>query len=95
MTLRIRRLIWDEANVAHIARHHVTPDEVEEICDASHWSKRASGSQKRLLYGQTDAGRYLLVILSERDEPQVYRTVTARDMTDAERRLYRHHGKKG
>lgn len=30
--LTIRRLIWDAWNVAHIARHHVIPEEVEEVC---------------------------------------------------------------
>lgn len=28
----IRRLIWDDANVAHIAEHGVAPDEVEDVC---------------------------------------------------------------
>jgi hypothetical protein len=28
----ISRLIWDSWNVAHIARHEVVPDEVEEVC---------------------------------------------------------------
>jgi hypothetical protein len=30
--LSIRRLIWDPWNVGHIARHRVTPEEVEEVC---------------------------------------------------------------
>jgi hypothetical protein len=32
----IRRLVWDSWNVAHIARHEVTPDEVEEVCHGEH-----------------------------------------------------------
>ena len=32
----IRRLIWDSWNVAHIARHEVTPDEVEEVCQGEY-----------------------------------------------------------
>jgi hypothetical protein len=28
----IRRLIWDAWNVAHIARHAVVPEEVEQVC---------------------------------------------------------------
>ena len=27
----IRGFVWDDENVAHIARHGVTPDEVEEV----------------------------------------------------------------
>jgi hypothetical protein len=34
--IHIRRLIWDDWNIAHIARHEVSPDEVEEVCDAEH-----------------------------------------------------------
>ena len=30
--IRVDRLIWDERNVAHIARHKVMPQEVEEVC---------------------------------------------------------------
>ncbi len=30
--LAVRRLIWGPGNVAHIARHAVTPEEVEEVC---------------------------------------------------------------
>lgn len=33
--VRIRRLIWDEHNEAHIAGHKVTPAEVEAWCSAS------------------------------------------------------------
>lgn len=30
--LVVRRLVWDPWNVAHIACHEVTPEEVEEVC---------------------------------------------------------------
>ena len=30
--INIRRLIWDAWNIAHIARHNVTPEEVEQVC---------------------------------------------------------------
>jgi len=29
--VRLRSLLWDEANEAHIARHRVEPEEVEEV----------------------------------------------------------------
>ena len=32
MTIVINALIWDEWNKEHIARHGVTPEEVEEVC---------------------------------------------------------------
>jgi hypothetical protein len=30
--MKIHELIWPEDRVAHIARHAVTPEEVEEVC---------------------------------------------------------------
>ena len=30
--LTIRRLVWEEANIAHIAIHDVVPEEVEQLC---------------------------------------------------------------
>jgi hypothetical protein len=28
----IQKLIWDEWNISHIARHDVSPEEVEQVC---------------------------------------------------------------
>jgi hypothetical protein len=44
----IARLIWDDGNVAHIARHNVTPQEVEEACHDKP-IKRA-GYKKRIIF---------------------------------------------
>jgi len=30
--IAIRRLRWDAWNIAHIARHAVAPEEVEQVC---------------------------------------------------------------
>ena len=81
-------LLWDEWNEEHIARHHVTPTEVEDVTFGAPWVLRARGRDTWAHYGQTDAGRYLLVILAQRGAGWYY-PVTARDMTDAERRRYR------
>ncbi len=40
----IRRLIWDSWNVAYIARHEVTSDEVEEVCHGSTDLRRTPSS---------------------------------------------------
>jgi len=84
----IQELQWDEENEAHIARHGVAIEEVEDLCFGPHWALRAKGGRRRALYGQTAGGRYLLAIL-ESVGRGVYRPVTARDMTDRERRRYR------
>lgn len=43
-----------------------------------------AGKDKYLAYGQTDAGRYLVVIYALKDEQRL-RVITARDMTQAEK----------
>ena len=83
----IRELLWDEENEAHIARHHVTPQEVEEVCFGRYWMIR-SGRKRKAVFGQTGAGRYLLVVVERMWEYGEYGVITARDMGQAERRQY-------
>jgi len=78
---------WDDANVLHIALHDFTPEEVEEVFVGEHKVRR--GRQDRYLaLGQTLDGRLAFVVF-ERKTRGVVRVVTARDMDDSERRIYR------
>ena len=84
----IERLDWDDYRIEHIARHHVEPDEVWEVCeDPLHLAHR-EGRNRYRLYGQTAEGRYLFVVL-EHIEARLYKPITARDMTSGEKRNYR------
>ncbi len=86
--LVVRRLIWDAWNTAHIARHDVTPDEVDELCIADPLVQQ--GKKGRLaLSGLTSAGRFLVVILDPEPEPGVYYPVTAHPAT-SERKIPPH-----
>ncbi len=67
------------------SKHGVQLSEVEEICYSEHQARRGSGGVYRL-FGQTEAGRYLLVVVIRRQQ-NIWKIVTARDMTDSERRL--------
>jgi hypothetical protein len=71
----------------HIATHAVTLDEVREaILERPYWSvPRRDGTT--LAYGQTYAGRCLLVVAVDEDGQAFI--VTARDMTDAEKKTFR------
>lgn len=71
----------------HIAGHDVTLDEVREaVLERPYWSAPGRGGTT-LVYGRTYAGRYLLVAaLDEGGEAFV---ITARDMTDAEKKTFR------
>ncbi len=84
--LNIRRLIWDPWNVAHIARHHVTPEEVEEVCQGDPVVQEGKKG-RALVFGPTQAGRMLTVVLDAEDEG-VYYPVTARPASRRERGIY-------
>ena len=82
----IRRLIFDEQNEEHIARHGVTPEEVREVCESQPLVRR--GRTNRLtVYGRTSSGQYLLVVL-EPPAGGAFYVVTAREMSRSERRRY-------
>ncbi len=87
MGMRRYRFWWDEKNIEHIANHGVEPYEAEEVIDDQPFIGKA-GNGKYAAYGQTDAGRYLLVVFAEKSEYRL-RVITARDMTNAEKKRHR------
>jgi hypothetical protein len=87
--LSIRRLIWDEWNVAHIARHNVVPQEVEDVCHSDPLVQQ--GKKGRVvLVGPTAAGRVLEVVLDPEGRG-VYYPVTAFPASRKDRALYQQH----
>ena len=74
--ISIRRLVWDSWNVAHIARHHVTPGEVEEVCHGKYIA-RQTYDDCLLLIEPTLSGRILVVVLGPTEKAGVYFPVTA------------------
>jgi uncharacterized DUF497 family protein len=87
--MRIENITWDEHTAEHISRHAVSPEEVEEVLFNDSESPRIMrGKEHRYLaYGKTNAGRFLLVALIIADRKT--RIITARDMTDREKKFYR------
>jgi uncharacterized protein len=84
----IRRLIWDTFNVAHIARHNVTPEEVEEVCHGTAFFSENTYKGRLRVIGSNAAGRLLTVILAPQGRG-IYYPVTARTASRKERRQYR------
>ncbi|MHB1799770.1 MAG: BrnT family toxin [Vulcanimicrobiaceae bacterium] len=82
----IDRLRWDAWNVEHIARHEVTPREVEEVC-AGPFIAHSTHTARLLLIGPTLAERMLAVVLAQIEAGTWY-TITARPTSGKERRLY-------
>jgi len=86
--LFVRRLIWDTWNIAHIARHDVIPDEVEEVCHGHPVTSQTYQGRIRVI-GPTSNQRMLTVILAPTEERGVYYyPVTARPADRKERRQY-------
>ncbi len=79
---------WDEASEAHVARHAVTPDEVEDVLFCRPRLVQGGPHGTTYVMGTTLAGRYLFVVVATADRGGVY-VVTAREMTDVERRRFR------
>jgi uncharacterized DUF497 family protein len=85
-------LKWTQNTVDHIQRHGVMPEEVEEVIyEGKPFVKRGPGSGRNRRYyvlGQTQAGRYLQIGLG-RVGGTTFKVITARNMEDDERRLYK------
>lgn len=80
---------WDEANLAHIAKHGVTREEAEQAVDIAPLDlmrQYHEGEERFLLAGITSAGRVLLVVTTERGDRM--RVVTAYAAPPAIRRMY-------
>jgi uncharacterized DUF497 family protein len=80
---------WDDENVNHIARHDVTPEEVEYVMcgDAVELDVQYEGGEPRFpLLGETAHGRILLVVYTVRDG--LLRPVTAYQPASYLRRHY-------
>jgi uncharacterized DUF497 family protein len=78
---------WDDDNVLHIARHEFTPDEAQEVF-AEAYRVRRTRQKRYIALGETLDGRLAFLVFERLPRGRV-RVVTARDMEDSERRLFR------
>jgi len=83
----IDKLVWDNWNVEHIARHDVIPEEVEEVCHGK-YIVRKTYDKRLLLIGPTLSGRMLAIVLGITKRKRHYYPVTARPASKKEIRLY-------
>ena len=90
--MRLNEVIWKDYYVDKIeVKHGVLTDEVEEVLFAKPHVRRAQkghvkGEDLYTAYGQTDAGRYLIVFFIRKGTAAL--PISARDMTDSEARYY-------
>jgi uncharacterized protein len=91
--LKVSGIIWLDEIVEKIARkHRVTQDEAREILTGpSHFrfveKGHRTGENVYAAMGQTDSGRYLVVFFIRKSTQEAL-VVSARDMTNSERKRY-------
>jgi len=91
--VQLYEVIWRDQFVDKIeSKHQVTTDEVEQVLFAEPHVRRAEkgrvkGEDLYVAYGQTKAGRYLVVFFIHKHQAAAL-PISARDMTVSERRYY-------
>ena len=91
--MELFEVIWKDQFIRKIAiKHQVGTDEVEEILfGKSHVRRSRKGHVKAedvyAAYGQTNGGRYLIILfIRKRDGAAL--PISARDMSESERKYY-------
>ena len=91
--MRLNEVIWKDYFVDKIkVKHGVSTAEAEEVLFGKPHVRRVQkgrvkGEDLYAAYGQTDAGRYLIVFFI-RKETAAALPISAREMTDSEERYY-------
>ena len=83
-------VVWlfrGSTGILHIERHEFTVEEVEEVFAGAHKVRRTR-QRRYIALGETFDGRLAFVVF-RRLPRGLIRVVTARDMEDSERRLFR------
>ncbi|KKK39929.1 hypothetical protein WQ57_01260 [Mesobacillus campisalis] len=77
---------WDRENIGHLARHNITPQEVEEIFSDPNRCIHNAHSGNRKIVGMSEEGRILAIIYTKREKK--FRPFTGWDATERERKSY-------
>jgi hypothetical protein len=85
----VRKLIWDRWNIQHISRHHVSDDEIEEICHSNPLVLQGQKKKRLVVIGNTAEDRMLTIILESQGQGSYY-PITAFPSDDSDIKLYKH-----
>lgn len=70
--ITVKKLIWDPWNVRHIARHNISPDQVEAVCHGSPLVLRGQQKNRLVLIGLTEENLVMTVILESKGKGKYY-----------------------
>jgi len=90
----ISSIRWTEQSINHVARHAISPREIEEACFNENDIPFIRSGKENLHYvfGKTDAGRHLFIVVKF-ERPGQVSIVTARDMNGWEKKYFLRRGK--
>jgi hypothetical protein len=80
---------WDRNNLRKIRAHRITREETEQALlndPIPIYEQHVEGERRFVYYGETNAGRLLAVVMTERADD--IRVVTAYDLDSGQRREY-------
>jgi hypothetical protein len=85
--MRFAAILWDleddlDGNVRHIAEHDISQDEVEQVLENAADEDISRSTGLPVVFGDTKAGRHLMVVYEQIDEITVY-PVTAYEVPRA------------
>ncbi len=83
----IEELIIESDREKHIAKHNISIDEVIEIVSGNYVYMQGK-LDRWLLIGKTKTGRFLSVVVGEREKKNTYGFVTARPARKEEKSFY-------
>lgn len=83
-------ILWDReddprGNARHIARHHLTMDEVEDVFQNPTGTDTSRSSGRPVIFGETRTGRYVMVAYEAIDDFTAY-PITAYEVPRPKRR---------
>jgi uncharacterized DUF497 family protein len=86
--LFIRKILWDSWNIKHIARHHITPEEVESIFHKQPLVLRGQQKKRLVVIGLTQGNRMITVVIEAKGYGKYY-PVTAFEPDASDIALYK------
>ncbi|MEW6681074.1 MAG: BrnT family toxin [bacterium] len=90
--MKISQILWDEDSIYHIAKHSVSPREVEEAVFEGNPLILKRMEKRYIVLSKTLAGRYLTIVIAFKLKGRV-KVITARNMDEKERKYYEKKGK--